>query len=106
MYSSWVPSAPWREGKEVELRGVSSRSVLARLALSPGTAVSIDTLTEALCDDATQRDRQPSGQHQSAPAGSAVSRLARFRAAIDSAPRFALTCWNWSRSSKNSQAVR
>ena len=41
----------WREGKEVELRGVSSRSVLARLALSPGTAVSIDTLTEALWGD-------------------------------------------------------
>lgn len=45
------PVRAWRDQERVALRGVTSRSVLARLALAYGSVVSIEALMEALWGD-------------------------------------------------------
>lgn len=64
------PVRAWRYGAGARLRGVSARTVLARLALDRGTAVTVDALTDALWG-ADPPDNAPGNLH------SVVSRLRR-----------------------------
>ncbi len=75
------PIRAWRNGETVELRGVSSRTVLACLALSPGATVPIETLCDALWGDSAPPNATGNVQ-------ATISRLRRGlgRASIDRVP--------------------